>query len=62
MKKSELKKLVSNYRDLKLKISRRNLPHDHTLSEKLDGIKHRYFHETGSDIEYDLKSNAGHTA
>ncbi len=62
MKKSELKKLTSDYHDLKLKISRRNLPHDHALSEKLDGIKHRYFHETGNDIESDLKSNARHAA
>ncbi|QLH08831.1 hypothetical protein [Candidatus Nitrosotenuis sp. DW1] len=62
MKKSELKKLVSDYQDLKLKISRRNLPYDHALSEKLDEIKHRYFHETGNDIEYDLKSSARRAA
>ena len=58
MKKSELKKLVSEYQNLKLKIDRRKLQRDSALSEKLEEIKHRYFHETGNDLEYDLKSNA----
>lgn len=58
MKKSELKKLVSEYKNLKLKIDRRKLTHDSALSEKLEEIKHRYFHETGNDLESDLKSNA----
>ncbi|MBI5147487.1 MAG: hypothetical protein HZA84_09800 [Thaumarchaeota archaeon] len=62
MKKSELRKLVSKYKTLTLKLKKRNLSHNPTILEKLEEIKHRYFHETGNDIEFDLKSNAEDTA
>jgi hypothetical protein len=62
VKKSELKKLVSEYQHLKLKLDRHDLPHNRVLSGKLEEIKHRYFHETGNDIESDLKLNARRTA
>ncbi len=61
MKKSELRKLVSEYKTLTLKLEKRNLSHNSTLLEKLGEIKHRYFHETGNDIESDLKLNAKDT-
>lgn len=58
MKKSELKKLISEYKILKLKLDKSDLPHNRIMSEKLAEIKHRYFHETGNDLESDLKLNA----
>ena len=58
MKKSELKKLVSEYRDLQLKLAKRDPVHHGMIAEKLGEIKHRYFHETGNDLESDLKLNA----
>lgn len=60
MKKSELKKLVSEYQNLKLRLNKPNFQHTGALLEKLGEIKHRYFHETGNDIESDLKSRALH--
>ena len=58
MKKSELKKLVSEYKNLKLKLAKRNTSYHPTILQKLGVIKHRYFHETGNDIESDLKLDA----
>lgn len=55
MKKSELKKLVSEYKNLQLKLAKRNTSHHPTILQKLDDLKHRYFHETGNDLESDLK-------
>lgn len=57
MRKSELKKLVSDYDALKLKLAKHNM-HDSGIQEKLAEIRHRYFHETGNDIESDLKQRA----
>lgn len=48
MKKSELKKLVAEYNDLK----RRSKNQD--VSDKLKIIERRYFHETGSEINGEL--------
>tara|TARA_B100000315_G_scaffold100189_1_gene92108 strand:- start:79 stop:276 length:198 start_codon:yes stop_codon:yes gene_type:complete len=45
MKKSEIRRLVAEWRDLK----RRSINHD--LSEKLKEIEHRYYHETGKKLE-----------
>lgn len=61
MKKSELKKLVSEYKSLQLKLAKRDSARNHTVLKKLDEIKHRYFHETGNDLESDLKLNAKDT-
>lgn len=44
MKKSELRKLVAQWNDLK----RRSKNHD--VSEKLSEIEHRYYHETGRNL------------
>ena len=48
MKKSELKKLVAEYNDLK----RRSKNQD--ISDKLKIIERRYFHETGNEINGEL--------
>ena len=61
MKKSELKKLVSEYKNLQLKLAKRDSTRNRTILQKLDEIKHRYFHETGNDLESDLKLNAKDT-
>ena len=54
MKKSELKKLIAEYRNLRLK-SKKDSPHNHKVSDKLKELEHRYFHETGREIESDLE-------
>jgi hypothetical protein len=45
MKKSELRRLVAKWRDLKQR------SRNHDLSEKLKEIEHRYYHETGKKLE-----------
>jgi len=52
MKKSELKRLVSEYREIKIKLSKSN---NTILKEKLKQLEHRYYHETGSMLKKDLK-------
>ena len=54
MKNSELRKLVSQYKEI---INKQKKKHaDVTkLSEKLKEIEHRYFHETGRTLKSDLK-------
>ena len=49
MKKSEIRKLIVEYNEIKLKIQNKK------MSEKLKEIEHRYFHETGRTIQSDLK-------
>ena len=48
MKKSELRKLISDYTLLKIKSKK------HDVNKKLEEIGHRYFHETGRNISDDL--------
>jgi len=48
MKKSEIRRLVVEWKDLK----RRSRNHD--LSEKLKEIEHKYYHETGKKLEEEL--------
>ena len=48
LKKSELRKLISDYVLLKIKSKK------HDVSKKLKEIEHRYFHETGRQIFDDL--------
>jgi uncharacterized membrane protein (DUF106 family) len=49
LKRSELRKLVAEYKDIRRKLSKSdNKKH----VEKLKEIRHRYFHETGQEIEY----------
>ena len=45
MKKSEIRRLVAKWRDLKQR------SRNHDLSEKLKDIEHRYYHETGKKLE-----------
>jgi len=52
MKKSELRRLVAEYRENKDKLKK--LPNK-KLKEKLSEIEHRYFHETGRSLEAYLK-------
>ena len=52
MKKSELRRLISDYREIKRKSNKSN---DMKLLEKLEQIEHRYFHETGRMLKSDLK-------
>ena len=54
MKKTEIRKLVAEYKALKAKAKQKNLPKNYRISEKLKEIKHRYFHETGTNLENDL--------
>jgi len=50
MKKSEMRKLVAEYKEIKLK----KIQNKKTL-DKLKEIEHRYFHETGKTIESNFK-------
>ena len=47
-KKSELRKLISNYNLLKIKLKK------HDVTTKLKEIEHGYFHETGRNIFDDI--------
>ena len=50
MKKSEIRRLVAKWRDLKQR------SRNHELSEKLKEIEHRYYHETGKKLEEEFRS------
>lgn len=52
MKKSELRKLVSKYKETKIKLSKSN---NNILNEKLKQLEHRYYHETGRMLKKDLE-------
>ena len=52
MKKSEFRKLVAEYKKIKLKSEKSN---DIKLQDKLGQIEHRYYHETGRILKSDLK-------
>lgn len=54
MKKSELRKLIARYRELQVKIKK---SYNEKLKKELDEIEHRYFHETGNNLESDLKES-----
>lgn len=53
MKKSELRKLISQYNEIKQKIHKKNFD-SFKLSQTLKEIEHRYFHETGRTLKSDL--------
>ena len=53
MKNSELKKLVSQYKEIINKQKKKHADIE-KLSEKLKEIEHRYFHETGRTLKSDL--------
>ena len=52
MKKSEIKKLIAKYKEIKLKTQKIQ---NEKIIEKLKEIEHRYFHETGRTLQSDLK-------
>ena len=52
MKKSEIRRLVAEYEEIKLKIKK---VQNKKISEKLKEIEHKYFHETGRTIQSDFK-------
>ena len=54
MKKSEIRRLVVEWKDLK----RRSRNHD--VFEKLKEIEHRYYHETGKKLEEELDGKILH--
>lgn len=48
MKRAELRKLVAEYKEIKIKINKsRNIRN----IERLKEIKHRFYHETGETLE-----------
>ena len=53
MKKSELRKLISQYNEIKQKIHKKNSD-SFKLSQTLKEIEHKYFHETGRTLKSDL--------
>ena len=54
MKKSDLKKLISQYKETMIKQKKKNAS-SFRLSEKLKEIEHRYYHETGRTLKSDLE-------
>ena len=52
MKKSELRILVSKYKETKIKLSKSK---NEKLKDELKSIEHRYYHETGRTIKSDLE-------
>ena len=54
MKNSELKKLVSQYKEIKNKQTKKHAD-NFNLAKKLKEIEHRYFHETGRTLKSDSK-------
>ena len=52
MKRSELRRLVAEYKEIKLKFSKTN---NIKLKEDLKQLEHRYYHETGKTIKSDLE-------
>ena len=54
MKNSELKELVSEYKQIKKKRNEKYVD-SFRLSEKIKEIERRYFHETGRSISSDTK-------
>ena len=52
MKKSELQKLVAEYRETKLRFSKSS---NVRLKEQLKQLEYRYYHETDKTIKSDLE-------
>jgi len=58
MKKSELRRLIARYQEIQLKIKK---SHNEKLKKELEEIGHRYFHETGNNLESDLNEKLTQT-
>ena len=54
MKKTELRKLISQYKE-SIEKQKKKHSDNFRLSETIKEIEHRYFHETGRTIKSDLK-------
>ena len=54
MKKTELRKLISQYKEILNKQKKKHTD-NFKLSEKIKEIEQRYFHETGRTLKSDLK-------
>ena len=54
MKNSELRKLISQYKET-LNKQKKKHTNNFKLSEKREKIEQRYFHETGITLKADLK-------
>ena len=54
MKNSDIRKLISQYKETIKKQKKKNAD-SFRLSEKLKEIEHRYYHETGRTLKSDLK-------
>ena len=52
MKKSELRILVSKYKEIQIKLSKSK---NEKLKDELKWIEHRYYHETGRTLKSDLE-------
>ena len=52
MKNSELRRLVVEYKEIKIKLTKTQ---NNKLIEQLRQIEHRYFHETGRPLKVDIK-------
>ena len=54
MKNFELKKIISQYKEIQIKQKKKHVD-SLKLSEKIKEIEHKYFHETGRTLKSDLK-------
>ena len=54
MKNSELKKLLSQYKEFREKKKKKHVD-NFKIEEMLKKIEHRYFHETGRTLKSDLQ-------
>ena len=54
MKNSELKKLISQYKEFKEKKKKKYVD-NFKIEQVLKEIEHRYFHETGRKLKSDLR-------
>ncbi len=54
MKKTEIRKLVAKWKELKI------MSKNHDVSEKLKEVEHRYYHETGTKLEEELDGKGLH--
>ena len=52
MKKSELRRMIAEYKEASKKFKKSN---NTKLKEKLETIEHRYYHETGKTLKDDLQ-------
>ena len=54
MKKSELRRLVAKYHEVQIRLKKSQ---NEKLKKELEKIEHRYYHETGRNLDLDLKEN-----